>query len=106
MTINNFLTIMQFIIIAYDYKDRGLERRLAVRNQHVAMGDKMKANGNYHMGVALLDDNGNMKGSVMVLEYPSRKELDEYLKIEPYIINKVWEKYEVIFCKVGPTFLK
>lgn len=58
---------MQFVIIAYDYKDAGLERRLAVRDRHFAMGDQMKAAGNYLMGVALLDGEGAMKGSVMVL---------------------------------------
>ncbi len=97
---------MQFVVIARDYKDSGLERRLKVRDQHVAMGDKMRASGNYHMGVALLDESGNMCGSVMILEYPSRKELDEWLANEPYILNKVWEKWEIQECKIGPTFLK
>ena len=97
---------MQFIVIAHDYKDGGLERRLKVREQHVAMGDKMKASGNYHMGVALLDDKGDMCGSVMILEYPSRKELDEWLAKEPYILNNIWETREVQECKIGPTFLK
>ena len=97
---------MQFILIAHDYKDGGLERRLKVRDQHVAMGDEMKAAGNYHMGVALLDENGKMCGSVMILEYPSRKELDEWLKNEPYILNKVWETWDIKECKIGPSFLK
>ncbi len=97
---------MHFIVIAHDYKENGLEKRLASRDQHVALGDKMKATGNYLMGVAMLDEEGKMKGSVMVLNYPSRAELDEWLKIEPYIVNNVWERYEVIPCKVGPTFLK
>ncbi len=97
---------MQFIVIAYDHKDGGLERRLKVRDQHVALGDKMKAAGNYHMGVALLGSNGNMCGSVMIVEYPSRKELAEWLTVEPYIVNKVWESWEVKECKIGLTFLK
>ena len=97
---------MQFVVIAYDYKDGGLDRRLTARKEHVELGDQMKANGNYLMGVALLDDNGDMIGSVMILDYPSKKELDEWLKIEPYVINKVGEKIEVILCKVGPSFTK
>ena len=97
---------MQFLIIAHDYKEGGLQKRLAVRDQHVRMGDAMKAAGNYLMGVAMLNDQGQMIGSVMVLDYPSRKELDEWLKIEPYMVNKVWEKVEIIPCKVGPTFMK
>ena len=66
----------------------------------------MKAGGNYLMGVALLNKNNQMIGSVMILDYPSRKELDEWLKIEPYVVNKVWEKIEIIPCQVGPTFCK
>jgi uncharacterized protein YciI len=97
---------MQFLVIAYDYKDGGLERRLASRDEHVKLGDKMKAYGNYLMGVALINNDGQMIGSVMILDYPSRKELDDWLKIEPYVVNKVWEKIEIKPCKVGPTFLK
>lgn len=97
---------MQFLIVAQDYKIDGLKRRLAARDEHVKLGDTMKATGNYIMGVAMLDENGNMKGSVMILDYPSRKELDDWLKIEPYVINNVWETIEITPCKVGPSFLK
>lgn len=72
----------------------------------MAFGDKMKANGNYLMGVALLDESNQMIGSVMILDYPSRKELDDWLEIEPYVVNKVWKKIEIKPCKVGPTFFR
>ncbi len=97
---------MQFLIIAHDYKDGGLDRRLAIREEHITLGDQMKESGNFLYGVAMLDTEGEMKGSVMVMEYPSRKELDEWLAIEPYMVNNVWEKVEIIPCRVGPTFLK
>ena len=96
---------MQFVVIAYDYKD-GLKRRLAVRDQHVALGDKMNVAGTFLYGVAMLSDNGIMKGSIEIFEFPSRNELDKYLEIEPYVVNNVWEKIEVIPCKVGPSFTK
>jgi uncharacterized protein len=96
---------MQFIIIAHDYKD-GLERRLKVRDQHVSLGDKMVANGKALYGVALLNDKGEMAGSVYVVEFQSRRELDEWLKNEPYVVEKVWEKIEVIPCVIGPSFKK
>lgn len=97
---------MQFIITAYDYKKGGLEKRLATRKEHIAMGDQMKAVENYLMGVALLDENEQMIGSVMILDFLSRKELNEWLKVEPYMVNGVWEKVKIVPCKVGPTFLK
>ena len=94
---------MQFIIIAHDYKD-GLNRRLAVREKHIELGDKMVAEGKQLYGVALLDNKNQMRGSVLVVEFSSRKELDEWLKIEPYVVGKVWEKIEITPCKVGPSF--
>ena len=96
---------MQFVVIAYDYKDR-LKRRLEVREQHVTLGDKLRAKGNFLYGVAMLNDKKEMIGSVLIMEYSSRKELDEWLEGEPYMTNKVWEKIEIIPCKVGPTFSK
>jgi len=55
---------------------------------------------------ALLDDDGNMIGSLLVVDFPTREELDDYLTIEPYVIGKVWEKIEIKPCKVGSMFLK
>jgi uncharacterized protein YciI len=54
----------------------------------------------------MLSEMGDMKGSVMVMDFPSRKELNAYLAIEPYVVNRVWEKIKVIPCKVSPPFLK
>jgi uncharacterized protein YciI len=96
---------MQFIVIAHDYKD-GLKKRLAVRNKHIELGDKLVAEGKVLYGVALLDNKGQMNGSVYILDFPSQNDLDEYLKIEPYVVGKVWEKIEIIPCKVGPSFEK
>ena len=96
---------MQFIIIAHDYKD-GLERRLKVRSEHIKFGDKLVLDGKALYGVALLDEKGDMRGSVYIMDFPSREELDAYLRNEPYVTGKVWEKIEVIPCKVGPSFTK
>lgn len=96
---------MQFIVIAHDYHD-GLQRRLAVRNDHVALGDQMVKEGKALYGVALLDEKGQMKGSVYIVDFSSRKELDEWLETEPYVKGKVWENIEVIPCNVGPSFTK
>ena len=57
-------------------------------------------------GVALLDEKGDMNGSAYIMEFPARKELDEWLKTEPYVTGKVWEHIEIIPCQVGPSFTK
>ena len=36
-----------------------------------------------------------MKGSVLIVDFEDRDELDEYLNNEPYILESVWERVEV-----------
>lgn len=43
----------------------------------------------------LLDDEGRMKGSALILEFESRAALDDYLNNEPYVVEGVWRKIEV-----------
>ena len=43
----------------------------------------------------LLDEEGRMKGSALVMEFPDRAALDEYLRNEPYVVEGVWQKIEV-----------
>lgn len=83
---------MQFIVKAYDGEGM-LEKRMAVRPRHLQGMEKLGA----HIICAggLLDEDGKMKGSVLVLEFANRDELDEYLAAEPYILEHVWEKVEV-----------
>ena len=83
---------MQFIITAYDGEGM-LARRLEVRPQHLENMGKIK--GNVLCAGGLLDEEGKMKGSVLVLEFPDLAGLDEYLESEPYIREKVWETVEV-----------
>ena len=83
---------MQFIVKAYDGPDM-LKKRMEVRPRHLEGMDKLKE----HIICAggLLDDEGKMKGSVLILDFPSRAELDSYLAAEPYVVEQVWEKVEV-----------
>ena len=83
---------MQFIITAHDGEGM-LARRLEVRPQHLENMGKIK--GKVLCAGGLLDEEGKMKGSVVVLEFADRAGLDEYLESEPYIREKVWETVEV-----------
>jgi uncharacterized protein len=96
---------MQFMLIARDYKDGGLERRKKVIEEHWKMGDKMRAEGKFLFGAGLLDEDNNMRGSVMLFNFQNRKELDEYLKTEPFVLAKVWESIEITPCKVRQELL-
>jgi uncharacterized protein YciI len=96
---------MQFIVTARDYTDdQALDRRLAARQQHITLGNEMRDKGNLLYAVALLGEGEKMVGSVMVLDVPSRKDLDTWLTQEPYVTGKVWEKIDIRTCRVGPSF--
>ena len=82
---------MQFIIKAYDGENM-LEKRMAVRPRHLENISKVK--GKVLCAGGLLDKEGKMKGSVMIMDFESKAMLDEYLSSEPYIIEHVWEKVE------------
>ena len=83
---------MQFIITAYDGANM-LEKRLAVLARHLEnMG---KVNGKVICAGGLLDSEGKMKGSALIMEFEDRAGLDAYLASEPYIAEHVWEKVTV-----------
>ena len=83
---------MQFIIRAYDGADK-LAKRMSIRSRHLE--NMAKVNGRILCAGGLLDEEGHMKGSVLIMEFGSREDLDQYLNTEPYIIENVWEKVEI-----------
>ena len=83
---------MQFIVKAYDGAGM-LERRMQVRPRHLENLGRIK--GRILCAGGLLDENGRMKGSVLVMEFENRALLEEYLSSEPYLLEHVWEKVEV-----------
>ncbi|WP_026476220.1 YciI family protein [Alkaliphilus transvaalensis] len=98
---------MQFMITAYDGKDDGaLERRMVAREEHLKLVDKLFKEGKYLYGVALLDENDKMIGSCVVVDFPTRKDVDQYLELEPYVKGNVWKEINVMPCKVAPTFME
>ncbi len=98
---------MQFMLLGYDGKDGdALGRRLAVREQHLALGDRLAAEGTLLVAAAILDDDGKMIGSMLILEFPSRTELDAWLETEPYVTGDVWREIEISPVRVGrPTIV-
>ena len=83
---------MQFIVKAYDGEGM-LEKRMEVRPRHL---EGMKALGKQVICAGgLLDDEGRMKGSALVMEFPDRAALDAYLAAEPYVTAGVWQKIEI-----------
>jgi hypothetical protein len=87
---------MEFLVIAYDGKDAGAkERRLRARPAHLENVRKMQQAGSFINGGAILDDNGEMIGSTLYVEFASRAELAQWLNTDPYVTGGVWVEIEV-----------
>jgi uncharacterized protein len=98
---------MHFLLIARDgTDDKALERRLASREEHLASISRLKAEGKALYGAALIDEDGTMKGSVLIMNFESREKFDQYLENDPYVKGKVWQEIEVKPCRVPEFFMK
>lgn len=99
---------MQYAIIAYDGTDNeALDRRIAVRDAHIATSDRLVASGNGLFGGAILSDDGtSMIGTIKIVEFDTQEEFDAYWATEPYVTGEVWKTYEVVPFKTGPSYRK
>lgn len=87
---------MQYVVHAYDYTDPdALSRRMAVRSQHLDGVKVLRAQGQFHLGGALLSSEGQMIGSMMLVEFETPELLQGWLDMEPYLRERVWEKVDI-----------
>lgn len=92
----------QYIVTAYDYTDtEALQRRMNVRPHHLDGAKELKATGNFIIGGAILNDEGKMIGSTMILQFETEEELLAWQQSEPYITQKIWETVDVKPFKVA-----
>lgn len=92
----------QYLVTGYDYTDDGaLQRRMDVRPHHLDGVRALKESGNYIEGGAILNDTGNMIGSVMIMQFETEEALEAWKQNEPYITQKIWESVDVKPFKVA-----
>jgi uncharacterized protein YciI len=92
----------QYLVTGYDFQDEAaLDRRMAVRPQHLEGVKKLKAEGNYVIGGAMLSAEGRMIGSTMIVQFETLADLNAWQESEVYITGKVWEKVDVKPFKVA-----
>jgi uncharacterized protein YciI len=92
----------QYLVTAYDYTDvDALQRRMNVRPHHLDGAGELKETGNFVIGGAILNDEGKMIGSVMILQFEDEEELQTWQQTEPYITQKIWESYDIKPFKVA-----
>jgi hypothetical protein len=99
---------MHFVITAFDGKDSeaGIRRKNA-REKHLEVIKKAVAEGKHLYAAAILDDEGNAIGSIMIVNYPSKEILvNEWLNNEPYVTDGVWKEIDIKPCKVPDIFFK
>lgn len=96
---------MKFMLVGRDGHDsEALERRMKAREAHIAMCDQMKAAGTLFYAAAILDDSEKMVGSILICDFPTRHDLDEHLKNEPYVKGDVWRDIEIKTIRPGAAF--
>jgi uncharacterized protein YciI len=87
---------MQFLVLAYDGSDNDAKtRRQVARPAHLEGIKPMVEDGELRAAGAILDDEGNMIGSAVFAEFPTREHLEAWLAREPYVRQKVWQTVEV-----------
>jgi uncharacterized protein len=87
---------MQFLVVARDGSDEGaLERRQGTRPRHLASIASLVEGGNVLVGGAILNEAGDMVGSMLLVEFPDRSSVDAWLEADPYVTDGVWREVEV-----------
>lgn len=87
---------MQYVVHAYDHTGPdALDRRMAARPAHLAYVAQLKEKGQFLLGGALLNSDGNMMGSMLVLDMETEDQLNDYLQADPYIVQGVWDRIDV-----------
>lgn len=84
------------IVIARDGDDpEAKARRAAVRPSHLERIEPLVEAGNILVGGAILDEAGDMVGSVLLTRFESREAFDAWIDNDPYVTGGVWKDIEV-----------
>ena len=87
---------MQFLVIARDGTDEdALERRKRTRPAHLEGIGPLVDGGNVLVGGAILSGSGDMVGSMLLVEFPDRSDVDAWLDRDPYVTDGVWQEVEI-----------
>jgi uncharacterized protein YciI len=91
---------MGYAIIAWDGPDP--DRRMAVRDRHLAVIIRWAEQGRLALGVPLFTPEWRAAGSLMVLDVPDQAGLDVYLAEEPFAAEGVWARWTAHPFRIAP----
>lgn len=87
---------MNYVVYACDHTDpEALNRRMAARTDHLAGVQLLREAGQYILGGAMLNPDGQMIGSMMLLDFETESDLLAWQAGEPYIQRGVWETIDI-----------
>lgn len=90
---------MKFVIIGHDGPDGEAKRKMH-RTAHLANLEKLNKQGRVILAGPLTDK----AGSLLVLEFDTREEAEEFARQDPYAIHGVFASLEIHpFTQVFPT---
>ena len=87
-----------YTLIAKDRK-KGLAQRMAHRPAHLEHMARLDAAGRIQYGGPVLDDDGNMAGSLIIIEADDLESARATFGKDPYMIHGVFEHYDVVETK-------
>lgn len=87
---------MRYVVIARDGTDADAKaRRARVRPTHLEQIAPRVERGEILVAGAMLDEADEMVGSVLVVDFATRDDLDAWLTSDPYFTGEVWKEIEV-----------
>src|SRR5438132_9988921 len=96
---------MQFFVIAVDNEDEAVSTaRTRAKADHLAVSAGAIGRGQILLEVDILDHGQNVRGSAMLVDFPSLDAVDNWIAREPYVTEKAWSKVEVYPCRIGTRF--
>ncbi|WP_439578609.1 YciI family protein [Elioraea sp.] len=94
---------MAWIVLAFDGVDEGAPaRRAAARERHLTVIAAMAGDGRLALGVPLMEEDGRIVGSLMVLSGETQAGLDAYLAEEPFAREGVWARIDAMPGRIAP----
>jgi len=90
---------MPLFVVTCTDQDGTVEKRLAVRPQHLARLEQLDAEGRLIVAGAMPKDPSNPQagfyGSTIIVDFDSREALDEWLQEEPFLKAGVYRQIDV-----------
>ena len=98
---------MRFSVIARDQPGpEGVALRDELRDAHMVNITRLFREGDVLLGAGFYDDDGVVRGSLVILDVPSRADVDAYLDSEPFQTAGLWATVEVTELRLPDFYLE